>query len=56
MKSDAHGSTFNSYAAGKRRYGGGRSFPNQGAVSATGKIGYTMRDAQIEALKRRLGG
>jgi hypothetical protein len=50
---------FNSYAAGRKMYGGGRSMPNIGPVSGQGQMGY-MRDqkaaARKKALLRRLGG
>lgn len=53
-------SGYNSYAAGAKRYGGGRSMPNIGAVSGDGQLGYAERDrkaaARKKALLRRLGG
>lgn len=46
---------YNAYAAGNKVYGGGRSFPNMGAVD---KLGYRERDlatrARRNALLRRL--
>lgn len=46
---------FNSYAAGNKVYGGGRSFPTMGAVD---KLGYRERDlktrAKRNAMLRRL--
>lgn len=46
---------FQSYAAGNKVYGGGRSFPNRGAVD---KLGYRERDAATRlrrnAMLRRL--
>lgn len=51
---------FNSYAAGVKRYGGGRRMPNIGPVSGQGKMGYSERDNQAKARKnailRRLKG
>lgn len=51
---------FNSYAAGKKRYGGGRSMPNIGPVSGMGQQGYNERDQKAKARKsavmRRLKG
>lgn len=53
-------SQFNSYAAGNKRYGGGRSMPNIGPVSGSGQLGYAERDNQAKARKdailRRLKG
>lgn len=54
------GSQFNPYAAGNKRYGGGRSMPNIGPVSGQGQMGYAQRDNQAkarkEAILRRLQG
>lgn len=51
---------FNSYAAGNKRYGGGRSMPNIGPVSGMGQMGYNQRDneamARKSAILRRLKG
>lgn len=51
---------FNQYAAGPKRYGGGRNFPNMGPVSGTGMKGYAERDNQAKARKsailRRMKG
>ena len=51
---------FNSYAAGNKHYGGGRSMPNIGPVSGSGQLGYAERDNQAKARKaailRRLKG
>lgn len=51
-------SSFNSYAAGSKRYGGGRSMPNIGAMSSQGLMGYATRDqsakARKDAIMRRL--
>lgn len=51
---------FNSFAAGRKVYGGGRSMPNIGPVSGQGKLGYSQRDNQARARKnailRRLSG
>lgn len=53
-------SGFNPYAAGNKRYGGGRSMPNIGPVSGQGQMGYAQRDNQAkarkEAILRRLQG
>lgn len=50
----------NTYAAGAKRYGAGRSMPNIGNMSGGGMMGYAMRDqkaqARKNAIKRRLGG
>lgn len=46
------GAGFNPYAAGKKRYGGGRSMPNIGKVGYT--AGYGQRDAQAEARRNAL--
>lgn len=47
--------TFNSYAAGNKIYGGGRSFPTMGPVD---RMGYKERDlahkAKRDALLRRM--
>jgi hypothetical protein len=49
---------FNSYSAGNKRYGGGRSMPNIGPVSDM--LGYNQRDNEAQARKsailRRLKG
>ena len=42
---------FNSYAAGKKVYGGGRSFPTMGAVD---KLGYRERDLKTKARRNAL--
>lgn len=51
---------FNTYAAGTKRYGGGRSMPNIGPVSGMGQGGYKERDNKARARKaailRRLKG
>lgn len=39
--------TFNSYAAGNKVYGSGRSFPNLGPTSDP--LGYAERDAKVKA-------
>lgn len=50
--------SFNSYSAGKKHYGAGRSMPNIGPVM--GKQGYDERDnkskARKNAILKRLGG
>ena len=56
-RNDMGGNGFTPYAAGKKRYGTGRSAPNMGA---TGNMaGYAMRDgkaaARRDALMRRMG-
>lgn len=52
------GTGFNSYAGGKKVYGGGRPMPNIGPVSDLS--GYAQRDnearAKKAAIQRRLGG
>lgn len=48
------GAGFNSYAAGKKHYGTGRSAPNVGKTAAAGKLGYAERDAKAEARKQAL--
>jgi hypothetical protein len=45
---------FNPYAAGVKRYGGGRSAPNVGNVSGSGQMGYNERDNKAAARKRAL--
>lgn len=57
VRDDMKGNGFTPYAAGKKRYGTGRSAPN---VGATGNMaGYAMRDgkaaARRDALMRRMG-
>jgi hypothetical protein len=51
---------FNSYAAGSKTYGAGRSMPNIGPVSGSGTLGYAQRDneakARRDAVLRRLKG
>lgn len=42
---------FNSYAAGSKRYGGGRSMPNIGPVSGSGQAGYNERENKAKARK-----
>jgi hypothetical protein len=42
---------FNSYAAGNKVYGGGRSFPTMGAVD---KLGYRERDLKTKARRNAL--
>lgn len=42
---------FNSYAAGNKVYGGGRSFPTMGPVD---KLGYRERDAKTKARRNAL--
>lgn len=42
---------FNPYAAGAKRYGGGRNFPNMGPVSGLGMLGYNQRDNEAKAKK-----
>lgn len=52
------GGGFNSFAAGKKHYGAGRSAPNVGKTANT--VGYGKRDAaaanRLDALQRRLQG
>lgn len=43
--------SYNPYAAGSKRYGGGRSMPNIGPVSGQGQLGYDQRDNQASARK-----
>lgn len=43
---------FNSYAAGAKRYGAGRSMPNIGPTS--GQLGYAQRDNQAKARKNAI--
>ena len=55
------GGGFQRYAAGAKRYGGGRPMPNVGGVSNAGAVaGYNERDvmanARRQALLRRAGG
>lgn len=47
-------SGFQSYAAGAKRYGAGRSMPNIGNVSGTGLQGYAKRDAEAKARKQAI--
>jgi hypothetical protein len=42
---------FNSYAAGKKIYGGGRSFPTAGPVD---KTGYRERDLQAKSRRNAI--
>jgi hypothetical protein len=42
---------FNTYAAGRKHYGGGRLQPNLGPVSGAGMLGYANRDQQAKARK-----
>jgi hypothetical protein len=42
---------FNSYAVGRKVYGGGRSAPNVGKTA--NKTGYALRDAKRNAITRR---
>lgn len=49
------GGAFNALSAGRKSYGGGRSFPNQGKASASAKTGYTERDARRNAIMKRQG-
>ena len=44
---------YNSYAAGKKAYGGGRPFPNTGKGKATSKAGYAEREAKRRAIISR---
>lgn len=46
----APGNQFNSFAAGKKRYGGGRSMPNIGPVDD--KLGYKTRDLKAAVMRR----
>ena len=49
---------FEQYGVGRKRYGGGRSAPNVGPVSASGRMGYAERDQRTRmrrnALLRRM--
>lgn len=51
---------FNPYAAGTKKYGGGRSMPNIGPVSGQGQAGYDQREneagARKQAILKRLKG
>ena len=53
-------SGFNSYAAGNKFYGAGRSMPNIGLMGGDGMAGYAERDnkakARKDAIMRRLRG
>lgn len=49
------GGAFNALSAGRKAYGGGRPFPNSGKVGASGKAGYSERDARRDAILRRQG-
>lgn len=40
---------YNPYAAGRKRYGGGRDAPNVGPVDSAGAVGYAERDAKAAA-------
>ena len=42
---------FNSYSAGSKRYGAGRSMPNIGPMGGAGMQGYAKRDAAAKARK-----
>lgn len=44
-------SGINPYSAGKKIYGGGRSFPTMGAVD---KLGYRERDAKSKARRNAI--
>lgn len=48
----ANTGAFNPYAAGSKKYGGGRPMPTTGAVAD--KAGYGRRDALAEARKNAL--
>lgn len=56
--SQVGGAGFNSQAAGRKAYGGGRPYPNAGKT--TDKAGYNEREARNNARKnavlKRLGG
>lgn len=43
---------FNSYAAGRKTYGGGRSMPNIGPMGGEGQAGYNERDNKAAARKK----
>lgn len=43
---------FNKFAAGAKRYGGGRSMPS---IGKNKKAGYNARDARLAAMQRRAG-
>lgn len=45
------GGGFNSYAAGAKTYGGGRSMPTVGRVD---RLGYAERDAKLKARNNAL--
>jgi len=47
-------SNYNSYAAGNKYYGGGRSYPNMGPVSGQGALGYAKRDNEASARKNAI--
>lgn len=49
------GGNYNSLSAGRKTYGGGRSFPNQGKAGAAAKSGYSERDARRNAIMKRQG-
>lgn len=48
-------SGFNRYAAGRKAYGGGRSFPNVGKGGAVSAQGYAQREAKRKAIQKRMG-
>lgn len=43
---------FVKFAAGHKKYGGGRSMPN---IGKSDKAGYNARDQRLAAIQRRLG-
>jgi hypothetical protein len=45
---------FQSYAAGTKKYGAGRSMPNIGNVSGTGLQGYAERDQKAKSRKQAI--
>lgn len=49
------GGAYAPLAAGRKSYGGGRPFPNQGRASAAAKTGYSERDARRNAIMKRQG-
>lgn len=53
------GGGFNSYAVGRKVYGGGRSFPTSGKVDPTGykerdRVAKARRDAMLKRLRANL--